>query len=273
MYAELPLVDALRTLHECGWCAFEISTEHLVAIETGRDPDALVDQAKAYMHNQGLFVPQSHALLPADVAHPDKQHRERDLKRLETHVDLSVRMGVRDVIVHPGGRHAQTQSDRASVQKLNIEAFRRLGDFAGERDARICMENMPSTEPGFTTPAEILELLKLIDHSAISINIDTSHLHMSNLDVAQVVRELGPYIAATHISDNDTSGDQHLIPGGGTIDWLAVMDAFRGIGYKGLFNLEIPGDRHALLGLRHLKSCFAFDVATWLVGLAEVSGS
>jgi len=271
MYAELSLVDALGTLHACGWRAFDISTEHLVAIEKGNDPDALADEAKAYIRAQGLSAPQSHALLSADVAHPDRQRREGDLDRLETHVDLSARLGVRNIVVHPGGRYAQTQADRASIRGLNIEAFRRLGDFAGERNVRICMENMPFTEPGFVTSAEILELLGLIDHSAIGINIDTSHAHMSKVDVVRLVRELGPHLAGTHISDNNTSGDQHLIPGGGTIDWPGVMDAFREVGYDGIFNLEIPGERHADPGLRHLRACFAFDVSTWLVGLADAS--
>ena len=46
-----------------------------------------------------------------------------------------------------------------------------------------------------------------------------------------------------------------------------VMRALRGVGYDGLLNLEIPGERHAVLPLRALKSLHARQVAEWLVDL------
>jgi sugar phosphate isomerase/epimerase len=267
MYAELPLHDAFRVLNGCGWRAFEISTEHLVGIETDRDADGLIEKARDSLHDLGLSAPQAHAYLNAEVAEPDAQKRERDINRLLRHIDIAARLGVRCVVIHPGGEHCTVRTERECIQKLNIEAFRRLGDFAGERGVRIGLENL--TQPGATTPAELIDLLKRIDRPTIGITLDTSHVNMSALNVAQVVRDCGPHLVATHISDNNGSGDQHLTPGGGTIDWPAVMEAFRDIHYQGLFNLEIPGERHAVLGLRQLKTRFALDVARWLIGLAD----
>jgi len=267
MYAEFPLHDALRTLHACGWRVFEISTEHLVAIETDHDPDSLIEKIQDCLHGLGLSTPQAHAYLSADVADSDAQKREQDIKRLLNHIDIAARLNVRNVVVHPGGKHGTAQTDQEGIQKLNIEAFRRLGDFAGEIGVRIGIENL--THPGATTSSELLELLRLINHPAIGITLDTSHAHMNGLNVAQVVREFGSYLIATHISDNNGSGDQHLTPGGGSIDWPAVMDAFRKMDYKGIFNLEIPGERHAVPDLRQLKTRFALDVSKWLLGLAR----
>lgn len=263
MYAEFSLVEALRALQECGWRAFEISTEHLVAIERSSNSDMLVELALNYLEEQNLYVPQAHALLAADVANPDEQKRKEGIQRLEVHVDISARLGVKNVVMHPGRQH----DDHARFLKLNAEAFRRLGDFAGERGVRICLENL--TRPEAYTSSDLIGLLEQIDHPAIGITLDTSHANMCNLDVAQVVRELGPHLVATHISDNRGSLDDHLVPGGGTINWPEVMSAFREVGYKGLFNLEIPGERHANLDLRRLKSCFALEVTNWLVGLAD----
>ena len=58
-----------------------------------------------------------------------------------------------------------------------------------------------------------------------------------------------------------------VLPRYGTIDGPAVMRALGEAEYEGLFNLEIPGERHALLPLRALKSRHARQVAEWLVGL------
>jgi sugar phosphate isomerase/epimerase len=82
-----------------------------------------------------------------------------------------------------------------------------------------------------------------------------------------LIRELGAHLIATHISDNDGSGDQHRTPGNGSIDWPEVVRALREAGYTGLFNLEIPGERHALLPLRAFASQHACQVAEWLVSL------
>ena len=263
----MPLYDAIRALHACGWRVFEMSTEHLVGIETDHDPDSLIEKTQDCMHGLGVSAPQAHAYINANVANPDVQERERDIKRLLCHIDIASRLGARHVVVHPGGKRGVTQTEQESIQKLNVEAFRRLGDFAGELGVCVAIENL--TCPGATTPAELLELLTLIDHSAIGVNLDTSHANMSGLNVAQVIRELGSHLAATHISDNDGSQDQHLTPGNGIIDWPAAMDAFREIDYKGTFNLEIAGDRHAVLALRQLKTRYALAVTQWLVALTD----
>jgi sugar phosphate isomerase/epimerase len=267
MYAEFPLHEALRVLHECGWGAFEISAEHLVTIETDHNPQCLIEKTLDTLQDLELSAPQAHACLEADVADPDVQKRGRDIKRLLHHIDISASLGVQNVVIHPGGKLGDTQTEQKCVQKLNIEAFRRLGDFAGERAIRIGIENMK--HQGATTPPELLELLKLIDHSAIGITLDTSHANTSTLNVAQVVREFGPHLVATHISDSNANGSEHLIPGGGTIDWPAVMDAFRDVDYRGLFNMEIPGARSTIPRLQQLKTCFALDISKWLINLVD----
>lgn len=267
MYAALPLHNALRALHESGWLAFEISTEHLVAIEMSQDPDGLIAESKSCLQELNLSAPQAHALLAANVANADTQKREQDIKRLLRHIEISARLGARQVVIHPGGLNSHAENRKDDVQRLNVESFRRLGDFAGERGIGIGIENMPCA--GFAKSSEILELLQLINHPAIGVTLDTSHANMCSLDSAKMVLEFGPLLVATHISDNNGSGDQHLIPGGGTIDWPAVMDAFRKIDYNGIFNLEIPGERHAVPELRRLKAGFALDVTAWLVGLGD----
>lgn len=265
MYAELPLHNALRTLHECGWQTFEISTEHLVAIETGNDPDKLIAETQKCVQELNLSTPQAHALLHANVAAASELDRERDIQRLKRHMRIAASLGVTTVIIHPGGGASKPGTERDAIRKLNIQAFRRLGDFASERNMRIGIENMPY--PEFTRSLELLELLRLIDHPAIGINLDTSHANMCALDIPAMIHDLDSHLIATHISDNNGTGDQHLHPGGGTIHWQAVMRALRDIGYNGTLNLEIPGERHKAPALRRLKTRFALEVAQWLAGL------
>lgn len=268
LYAELPLHEALQTLHAHGWQAFEASTEHMVQIEAADDLEAVIERTLGCLQELGLSMPQAHALLQADVAAFDEDKRREDVKRLCAHIEIAAQLGVRTVVIHPGGRQgATTRAERDSITALNVEAFRRLGDQAGERGLRIGLENL--MRRGASMPYEMLDLLAAIDHPAIGITLDTSHANVAGLELAIAIRELGFHIIATHISDNDGSGDQHRTPGNGSINWPTVMLALHEIGYDGLFNLEIPGERHALLPLRAFKSRHARQVAEWLVTLPK----
>lgn len=267
IYHKLPLHEALRSLAAEGWNAAEIGTEHLVAIETGDAPARLADLAVQVIAETRMDCPQAHAFLAANVAQPDRDAAEADRDHLMSHLLLSRRLGVRNVVMHPGLRRGvTTRAERQEVRRLNREAFRRLGDRAGEDGMLICLENLMTR--GFETAADMLDLLDEIDHPAVALTLDTSHAHASGLDVAATTRALGGKIAALHISDNNRSGDQHLAPGSGSIDWPAFMQALRDTGYTGILNLEIPGERHPVPGIQRLKLDHARRVAEWLASPA-----
>jgi len=182
-------------------------------------------------------------------------------RRLIRFHDLSREYAVEVLSVEPSG---PAEQDR--IAALNVEAFRRLGDLAGEKELRIGLDNL--MRRGASMPYELLDLLAAIDHPVIGITLDTSRANVVGLDPA-TIHEFGLHLLATHISDNDGSGDHHRTPGNGSIDQLEVMKALREVGYDGLFNLEIPGERHAVLPLRALKSHFACRVAEWLLSSSD----
>jgi sugar phosphate isomerase/epimerase len=274
MYAEEPLDVALRTLHAAGWKAFEVSTEHLEQLENCTDAEARIQTARRVASELGLRMPQAHAHLGADVAHPDETRRRADLERVLKDLDLAARLGVRDVVIHPGGTAGYTnRAERDRIRQLNREAFRRLGDAAGERGLRFAVENMMDNRQlrggrrFGAAPTELVEFLDELAHPALGLTLDTSHANVQRLDVAATVHEFGARLWCTHLSDNDGSGDQHRSPGGGSVDWRALMGALKEIGYAGLLNLEIPGERHAVLEMRALRTRHAFEITTWLATL------
>ncbi|MBN1640138.1 MAG: sugar phosphate isomerase/epimerase [Anaerolineae bacterium] len=266
LYAEHPLPEALEILYDHGWRAFECSTEHLVQIETAEDADQQIARTRQCLADLHVAMPQGHGLLRADVADRDEARRDADVACLSRQIEVAARLGIRVLVIHPGGRwRAATTGERDWVRARNVEAFRRLGDQAGAHGMRIGLENL--MRPGASMPYEMLDLLDAIDHPAIGITLDTSHANVVGLDLPTTVGAFGPYLIATHISDNDGSGDQHLTPGNGDIDWPPVVRALREADYHGLFDFEIPGERHAVLPLRTLKSRHACQVAAWLVTL------
>jgi|LFRM01.1.fsa_nt_gb sugar phosphate isomerase/epimerase len=218
-------------------------------------------------------MPQAHALLHADVAHPDPKRRQEYMAILGRHLEICAALGVKTAVIHPGNGAGgyKTPEERQKIVALNIENFKRLGDQAGELGLRIGIENMPVSQKdahrfGVHPNELLLELLAQLDHPALGITIDTDHTQTSELDTAEVIRQFGPYIIGTHISDADRRGRlSHRTPGNATIDWVSVMKAFRDIQYSGIFNLEIPGERHPEPAIVKMKVSYARQVTEWLV--------
>ena len=273
------LASALRTLGGLGWEHFELSTEHLAAIEDAPDRDAAVARAVELVGELGVTMPQAHAMLMADVAQADASKRAADVDRLRCELRTCAAMGVRVVVVHPGrGGGYGSRREHRDLLDLNARQFALLAELAGELGVRIALENMADSSRPYGRRQfgafieDLLDLIERVGGEALGICLDTSHANMQGLDVAGAVRQAGKRLIATHISDNDGSGDQHRTPGGGTIDWPAVMRALGEIGYAGLLNLEIPGESCPSAEVVRMKVRHARDVAQWLVGQAGGAG-
>jgi len=275
MYIDKPICEALKALHGCGWEWFELSTEHLHQIESDRAQQARIAEVLETLDELAIRMPQAHAHLWGDVAHPDASRRQADIDTVRREMVCCAALGVKTVVVHPGaGNGYTTAGERRELHRLNRECFTGLADHAAELGLRIALENMMDSKRtgrrGFgARPEELIDLLADLDHPALGICFDTSHAHVQALDCGEAIRQFGPLICATHISDNNGSGDRHLTPGGGTIDWPSVVAALRDIGYTGIFNLEIPGEEHPVPEILEMKVRHARDVAAWLIAQAR----
>jgi len=95
---------------------------------------------------------------------------------------------------------------------------------------------------------------------------DTGHANIQKLNQYQAIKALGKNLVTTHIDDNDTSGDQHLLPFEGNINWKAIITALREINYMGLFNLEVGGAIHKVpFTIREAKLRYALELTKTLV--------
>ena len=81
----------------------------------------------------------------------------------------------------------------------------------------------------------------LLDSPAVGFTLDSGHAVVAGQDPVELARLMGRRLALTHLHDNDGSGDLHrpagrsgvngAVKGGGRINWPALVDALREIGY------------------------------------------
>jgi sugar phosphate isomerase/epimerase len=89
-----------------------------------------------------------------------------------------------------------------------------------------------------------LRLLEHVGSPAVGINFDPSHTFPVGDFPNVSVYRLGKYIKHLHVSDNDGVTNVHWRPGMGKIDWVAMFEALKDIGYDGVVSIEledVPG--------------------------------
>lgn len=169
-----------------------------------------------------------------------------DLDTIREEIDLAAFLGADPLVVHPRslGLEAGTWDAELSTP-LDAAALERIGSilaYARPRSVRLALEN------------GALDLLAAVAQafpaggrdgvgSSLGICIDVGHanLHRARYGDAagQFLRAFADRLIHLHVSDNDGTADQHLVPGTGTIDWPSVADTLRRIRYRGSTVLEL----------------------------------
>jgi protein FrlC len=276
---ELPPAEACARLAEQGWEGLELSTEHIVAVENAPEPLAAADEVRAVLDACPAEMPQVHLLISANVPAADEAKRLEFMATLKRQIALSARMGIRTGVIHPGGERASTFAEELSERRRRVEGFRELADYAAEHDFSLAIENMTDGARDCrsaigqrrygATIEDLHTLIDAVDRRNVGICLDVGHANVQGYEMAEAVRQCGERLIATHIQDNDGTRDGHLAPMRGSINWSAGIAALREIGYDGLFNLEIPGERGlpVELTLKRLEGVLA--TTRWLLDAAQ----
>ena len=141
--------------------------------------------------------------------------------------DVALRLRAETITVH-----TRRISEMGHWDEDAFNAFRRNLSLLAACNLTIAVENLPP--PAFTSHED--DILALLDgYPDVGACIDTGHAHLGGrtVEVAQALAERA-FIA--HIHDNRMTGDNHLMPGRGTIPWKEVVEALRG--FRGRLVIE-----------------------------------
>ncbi len=142
-------------------------------------------------------------------------------------------IGIKTFVIHPSGEPIE-ENERPKRMKCAEESLFALAEIAKKYDAVIAVEDLPRTCLGKNSD-EISELVGV--HENLRICFDANHLLSEN--PVDFIHKLGDKIITVHISDYDFINERHWLPGEGKLDWQAVLQAFKDIGYNGIWLYEI----------------------------------
>ncbi|MBQ6066287.1 MAG: TIM barrel protein [Clostridia bacterium] len=164
----------------------------------------------------------THAHAPGEA---DSEHLGRSIK-------ATAALGARYLVVHPIWRdkNGKTINSKLKFLQVNAEAIRQWLPMAEEYGVVLLSENI--LWGASSDPRVIAELVKKVGSDRFGWCFDVGHAWCSGY-APDVLKKCAVVPLSLHIQDNDGSGDQHFIPGDGTIDWKAFTQTLREVGYLG----------------------------------------
>lgn len=198
------------------------------------DYDKLLEWSKEYGIELYSFHLPFMPFNEIDISHPDIA--EKSVEYLKGYIDNGTKIGIDKYIIHPSGEPIQ-ECDRAKRMEIAKNSLDILAEYAHERGAVVCVENLPRTCLGRDSK-DILELLSANDKLVACF--DTNHL--LNENPLDFIEAIGEKIVTLHVSDYDFKNERHWLPGEGLLDWNSILDAIKKIGYNGSWLYEINLD-------------------------------
>ncbi len=181
--------------------------------------------------DHGIVCNQSHAPYPVYDPHVRSM--------LQRAIECTAEAGGSICVIHP---------DNNKSARENAEMYLQLLPFAKSCGVKIATENMWNWIKGTdhsifaacATGDDFLAHLQAVNDESFVACLDIGHAEMagSGDGAVNMIHKLGSHLQALHLHDNDRLWDLHQIPFAGSIDFPAVVQALKAIGYNGWFTLE-----------------------------------
>jgi len=220
----------LDTLHAAGASAIEVfaSRHHF----DYTDHDAVREAANWFRSNNvaaTMHMPifsedeeanwSRHTQPTLNLIDTNKSARITAMDEVKRALEAAEQVPFRSCVLHLGRRDDEWDN-RALDDSLT--AIEHLKAFASPLGVQLLLENLTNA---VATPENLLEILRVGHFSTVGVCLDVGHAHLAS-SVAEAFELLAPRVKELHLHDNHAldggRGDEHLWPGGGSIDWKAL---------------------------------------------------
>lgn len=153
-----------------------------------------------------------------NVVHHDKSRRIDAMDEVKRALETAEQIPFQHLVLHLGDR-GDTWDPRTLENALT--ALEHLQAYARPLGVRLLVENIQNE---VTTPAHLLEILRVGHLDDIGICLDLGHAHIGD-GVTDAFLQLGDLTRSVHIHDNHGERDEHLWPGEGTLEIEPALSA------------------------------------------------
>lgn len=262
-FTNLPVREGISHLTKAGFFHGELSTEHYREMMACGDPVTAGKTLRQYADSVGYTIYQAHLTFSGGLCD------DAAIERLKPEVDMFAAAGVRKAVIHVNGGMELTPEERYDRR---VRYLRKLAEYVDGSGLTLCVENVPAL-PESNDAAKIKKMIRDAGSKNLGICLDTGHLHITRTrgETEETFRDFilsaGDLLQALHITDNNGTEDIHQMPFSARrgVEWQEVMLALKEIDYKGIFNLEIIGERYAPLAIKLAKLDFIRKMCDYMM--------
>jgi len=260
---EPPYGDAIRRIAASGFTAVELIAWNRETLDSYYTR-AEIGKLKSVLDGEGIALSQF-VSTPLGLSHPDASQREAAIGHFRHAIEVGVALGspiinsvsawpfalrqgsdfpriVTKPLVQSFGAQIPSGLDWERNYRDYVDAVRRCAGACADAGVVYTIEAHP-----FAYVANTAGALRLIEHVgsyALAINFDPSHTFPVGDFPNVSIYQLGRRVRHIHASDNDGVTNVHWRPGRGKIDWTAMFQALKDVGYDGVVSIEledVPG--------------------------------
>ena len=241
----------VEILHDAGYDCLDLSMFEMVRDDaTWVQPDwrETAERRRKFCDERGIVFNQSHAPFSFNWANNDLAENIAK-PRIERSIEIAGLMGVKIAVVHPI-HWFEYKGHEEEARRINLEYYRGLIPVARNAGVKIAVENMGQKEVKRkcisddvgSRVADLASYIDELDSEWIVACLDLGHCSLIGEEAQDAIRYLGKdRLKALHTHDNSYTGDDHQLPGMGKMDWNAIMQALKDIGYEGELTYEADG--------------------------------
>jgi hydroxypyruvate isomerase len=226
VFTELPIVERVRRIHELGFAA-EIWSWH------DKDLDALAATGATFTSMTGY--------LQGDLIDPETAAEV--VRTAELSITAAETLGVTRLNLHTAelvdGLPARPRMRATGAMWATaLRTLERLGDLGAATGIEFCVENLNTIvdHPGvpLARAKDTLALIEGVGHPNVKMMLDLYHAQIGEGNLIELVRRCGAAIGEVQVADVPGRCE----PGTGEINYPAVAQALRDMGYRGTVGLE-----------------------------------
>ncbi len=219
-----PAEQAVDRLAALGYEGVDMGFDYWVFDQSPFLADDYLDWAKALKRRADeAGVVYTHAHAPGEADAGDVIHRS---------IRAASVLGAGYLVIHPVWRNSEGGiiENKKEFISVNTQLIRALLPEAEEYGVVLLSENI--LWGASADPRIIADLVKEVGSDWFGWCFDVGHAHCCGYE-PKVLKKCSVVPMSLHIQDNDGSGDQHLIPGDGSIDLNAMIETLNELGYLG----------------------------------------
>ena len=265
-FYDAPIGDVLGPIRDAGFEAIEVCSArgHLdyrdaVSVRRAASEVRRLDFRPYSFH--APFAPD------IDITSADDGVRRASQAEIVRAAEAASELEVEHFVIHPGPeRSALSDCDRLQGMERAVQVLDHVDRRCGNLGVKLVLENMlPHLFSGHVQ--DLMWIIGALEATDIGVCLDTGHALLSG-EIDTVVEKLANHLWMVHANDNRGSRDDHLAPGDGLIDWVALTRRLSRASSCRMFVLEIHGSdadpsitlARARRGRAHLEHAIALTM-------------